>query len=111
MSGTRWLVVYAGIVTAVLLATAVTRGAQSKQQLDEITVHRINVVEPDGTVRMVIANRARLPGVTVRGKEAKPDRPYGGVIFYNDEGTENGGLIFAGHRGGASSSSMQTARS
>ena len=26
------------------------------------------------------------------------DRPYAGLIFYNDEGTENGGLVFAGHR-------------
>ena len=26
------------------------------------------------------------------------DRPYGAVIFYNDEATENGRLVFAGHR-------------
>jgi hypothetical protein len=58
----------------------------------------INVVEPDGTLRMVIANHAKLPGVIVRGKEGAPDRPYAGILFYNDEGTENGGLIFAGRR-------------
>jgi hypothetical protein len=35
----------------------------------------------------------------VHGKE-KPaeDRPYAGLIFLNDEGSENGGLIFAGHK-------------
>ncbi len=37
--------------------------------------------------------------VIVRGKEnAKVDRPQAGLLFFNDEGTENGGLIFGGHR-------------
>src|SRR5215469_6794987 len=48
---------------------------------------------------MVIANHERLPGVIVKGKELpKVDRPQAGMLFYNDEGTENGGLIFGGHR-------------
>lgn len=52
-------------------------------------MQRINVREPDGT----------LPGVIVRGKEQPPvDRPQAGMLFYNDEGTENGGLIFGGHQ-------------
>jgi hypothetical protein len=66
---------------------------------DEIQVHRIDVVEPDGTLRMVISNHARLPGVIVKGKEQPPlDRPQAGMIFYNDEGSENGGLIFGGRK-------------
>jgi hypothetical protein len=28
----------------------------------------------------------------------KVDRPQAGMLFYNDEGTENGGLIFGGRR-------------
>ena len=48
---------------------------------------------------MIISNRSRLPGVIVKGKEAPPsDRPQAGMIFYNDEGSENGGLIFGGRR-------------
>ena len=48
---------------------------------------------------MVISNHARLPGVIVRAKEnPRVDRPYAGMLFYNDEGTENGGLVFGGHR-------------
>jgi hypothetical protein len=47
----------------------------------------------------VISNHARLPGNIVRGKENPPvDRPYAGMLFYNDEGTENGGLVFGVHR-------------
>src|SRR5215468_9243821 len=37
-------------------------------KLDELTVGRLNVVEPDGTPRMIIASRARFPGSFVRGK-------------------------------------------
>ena len=56
-------------------------------------------MERDGTLRMVISNRDRLPGVIVKGKESPPfDRPAAGMLFYNDEGTENGGLIFGGRR-------------
>ena len=101
---TRILVVYSTVMTTLLAAfafagSAAARDQDRAQQLDEIDVHRINVREPDGTLRMVISNHARLPGVIVRGKENPPvDRPYAGVLFYNDEGTENGGLVFGGHR-------------
>jgi len=86
---TKIFVVYSTVVTTLL---AVFMLAPSKsagvQHFDEIDVHRVNVREPDGTLRMVISNHARLPG----------NRPQAGMLFYNDEGTENGGLIFSGHR-------------
>jgi len=48
---------------------------------------------------MVISDSAKLPGVIVKGKEQpKIDRPQAGMIFFNDEGSENGGLIFGGKR-------------
>ena len=63
------------------------------QAFDVIQVHRINIIEPDGTLRMVISDRERLPGVIVKGKEfPKVDRPGAGLLFYNNEGTENGGF-------------------
>jgi hypothetical protein len=101
---TRILVAYSTVVTTLLAAftlagSAAARDQGKVQQFDEIDVHRINVREPDGTLRMVISNHARLPGVIVRGKENPPvDRSYAGVLFYNDEGTESGGLVFGGHR-------------
>lgn len=95
---TRWLIAYGAIVTAFSTVSVLTRTAPANQEFDQITVHRINVVEPDGTLRMVITDRSNLPGVIVRGKEGTRDRPYAGMLFYNDEGTENGGLVFAGHR-------------
>jgi hypothetical protein len=101
------LVVYSTVMTTLLAAFAISgfataRGQERVQQLDEIDVHRINVREADGTLRMVMSNHSRLPGVIVRGKENPPvDRPYAGMLFYNDEGTENGGLVFGGHRNAA----------
>lgn len=63
----------------------------------ELTVQRINVVEPDGTVRLVLSGQARSPGGQVDGVTVHRDgqRP-AGVIFFNDEGSECGGLIFGG---------------
>lgn len=96
----KGLLVYSALVSTVALA-ALLMGARSSQQthFDEISVHRINVTEPDGTLRMVVSNKARLPPVIIKGKE-RPEmgepRPQAGMIFYNDEGTENGGLIFGG---------------
>ena len=97
---TKILVVYSTVLTTLLAAFTLAGSAAAKvQRLDEIDVRRINVREPDGTLRMVISNHARLPGVIVRGKENPPvDRPYAGMLFYNDEGTENGGLVFGGRR-------------
>jgi hypothetical protein len=90
--------------TVVLAAVAVAFVGAARNPatttFDEITVHRIKVVEPDGTLRMVISNKAMLPGVIVKGKEQRQsDRPQAGMLFYNDEGSENGGLIFSGHKG------------
>ena len=45
-------------------------GAKSKvSDFDEIRVHRLDVTEPDGTLRMVISNKDRLPSVIIKGKE------------------------------------------
>ncbi|MGB6430638.1 MAG: hypothetical protein WBF06_08630 [Candidatus Acidiferrales bacterium] len=83
-----------------ILVVLLCAGAVSPKTANftEITVHRINVVEPDGTLRMVISDHARLPGVILHGKEEAPQRPQAGMLFYNDEGSEDGGLIFGGRR-------------
>jgi len=86
------------VVTGFLGLTAVTRGAPTNQDFDEISVRRIRVVEPDGTLRMVISNHNALPRDSRGNREGRNQRPGAGLIFYNDEGTENGGLIFGGRR-------------
>ena len=96
---TAFLTVYSGILTAVFAVTLMSASGPSKTRtFDEITVHRINVVEPDGTLRMILSNHDRLPGIIVHGEEREFDRPQAGMLFYNDEASEIGGLIFGGHR-------------
>jgi hypothetical protein len=97
----RLLKGYAIVVTALLgtISLAAFRQASQKQKFTEIDVERINVVEKDGKLRMVISNRDRSIGPIYKGKPfgyAGGTRP--GIIFFNDEGTENGGLTFDGKR-------------
>jgi hypothetical protein len=97
----RFLTIYAAVATlvcAVFVITAFTFQTQ-KQKFQEISVERINVVEKDGSLRLVIANNERSPGPIERGKPfGYPGGSRAGMIFYNEEGTENGGLIFNGKK-------------
>ena len=96
----KFLTAYSGVLTvafAIVLMGA--RKSASNATFDQITVHRINIVEPDGTTRMVLSNNAQFPGAYYRGKEyPRTDRDATGMLFNNEEGTENGGLIFGGKR-------------
>lgn len=97
--GQRSLVIYSCVLTGIFASMMLTGFTSfERTSFDEITVHRLNVVEPDGTLRMVISNHAKLPGIIVHGKEQPFARPQAGMLFYNDEGSENGGLVFGGRR-------------
>jgi len=100
-SDLRFLKRYAVGSTTLIVLMAVTAFVRQpqKQKFAEIDVERINIVEPDGKLRMVIANRPRSIGPIYKGKPfgyAGGSRP--GIIFFNDEGTENGGLTLTGKR-------------
>lgn len=98
---TRALIAYSGLVTAALLWLLLS-GATSPRtaHFDTLDVGRINLRESDGTVRMVIASRDRFPGSFDHNKEiSRPDRSdIAGMLFLNDEGTENGGLVYGGRK-------------
>lgn len=100
----RFLVVYSAVVTIAFMLTTyfgfvrAVHGESKITEFDRIRAHRIDLVEPDGTVRLILSNRADYPGSFYHGKEiARPDRnDSAGLLFINDEGTEDGGLIFGG---------------
>jgi hypothetical protein len=99
----RVLLGYCVVLTTLLalltLWHSVHNTGPSLTAFDQIDVHRINIREPDGTLRMTISNSASAPGSPWRGKEIeRPDRKVAGILFMNDEGTENGGLIFGGSK-------------
>ncbi len=85
------------LLIIILVASAFALDEQ-RTKFSEIDVQRINVVEPDGTLRMVISDKSKFPGIIINNKEhTHPNgRSSAGMLFFNDEGTENGGLIFGG---------------
>lgn len=87
-------------VVGVVLAFSAFRQAARPARFEEIDVERINIVEADGKLRMVISNQARQhPGI-VNGKVIQRTGPRPpGIIFFNHLGDEMGGLVF-GENGG-----------
>src|SRR5437868_1268360 len=94
-----------GIIVLALGAGFVRTAQPRTATFDEIDVGRINVREPNGTLRLTISNKARLPEVVIGGKTYPLRGGTGagsaGLIFFNDEGNENGGLVFQGARTGS----------
>jgi hypothetical protein len=93
----RFLLWYSAFLTVVLGALALCGFAAIRNpQFGIITARRINIVEPDGTVRLTISNRADFPGAWVHKKEyPRPDRTEAaGMLFMSEEGSEQGGLIW-----------------
>ncbi|WP_129648127.1 hypothetical protein [Peristeroidobacter agariperforans] len=98
------LATYAGVLTlgatAALLSGFTSEG---NARFDTITVQRINVVEPDGKLRMVVTNNNRFPGLIVNGHEYadirdRKGRTSAGLLFYDAQATESGGLLFGGKK-------------
>jgi hypothetical protein len=116
LANPRFLAIYSGVLTAVFAITVffgLTRSAlflhvsaaeaarpANRVDFDQLTVHRINIVEPDGTPRLILADKAEYPGSFFHGKEvARPDRnDSAGMLFINEEGSENGGMLFGGYK-------------
>ena len=93
----RFLRLYAIVnsIVLVVLATAAFR-QPGPQKFDQITAQRIDIVDANGTLRMVISNKDRMhPGV-MDGKTIDRPRPVAGMLFFNDEGDEVGGLTYTG---------------
>jgi hypothetical protein len=95
----RFLKAYAAVATllcAVFVLTAFTMQSR-KQKFEEIDVERINIVEKDGQVKLVISNKERLPGPgnIVKGEfGTRAGLKTPGMLLYNEKGDECGGLIF-----------------
>ena len=94
----RLLQAYAAVtfvIAAFLSITAFTQSTSS-QRIDELTVQRLNVVDANGTLRFVLSNKDRMhPGV-MDGVTINRPRPVAGMLFFNDEGDEVGGLTYTG---------------
>jgi hypothetical protein len=99
----RNLKLYNGFLTLIILSFFIMSfGEYQKKRFEEISVERINIIEKNGSIKMVIANKKLLPPVTLNGKTVSknPKMNRGpGMLFYNDEGDEIGGYLFGGGNG------------
>ncbi|HKN67370.1 MAG TPA: hypothetical protein VJW73_13900, partial [Gemmatimonadaceae bacterium] len=88
--------VIAATLFGVLGLAAFARAVQ-KPRFDEIDVERINIIAPNGTPRLIISKAERAPDVIINGKTYhRSGSNEAGMIFYNEEGSENGGMGFSG---------------
>ena len=102
-SDNRFLKGYAHGATTLAIALSVMAFRQSRNaKFDTIDVQRINVVEADGRLRMTLSGHDKLPDPVIGGKSYPLRSGDGGrgagVIFFNDEGNEDGGLTFNGRK-------------
>jgi hypothetical protein len=75
--------------------------ASSNERFDELTVRRLRVVDASGATRLILTGKP-IPEGTIAGKlMPRPGGPRqdAGMIFYNDNGDEQGGLTHWGHDG------------
>jgi hypothetical protein len=93
----RFLKAYSVLTTLLLGVIAFTSigEANQKNKFEEIDVERINVVEKDGKLKMVISNGERQHPGTIDGRMLSRKRP-AGMLFFNEQGDECGGLSFSG---------------
>src|SRR5438270_3253576 len=101
LSSPRFLAIYSGVLTLAFAATVLCGIAMMRNpHFGIITAHRINIIEPDGTVRLTVSNRADFPGGWIHKQESpRPDRrDAAGMLFMNEEGTEQGGLIWGANQ-------------
>ena len=67
---TRLLMLYSGVLTAAFVVVATTAASApprpANARFDTIDVKRINVREDDGTLRMIVSNSSRAPGIIVK---------------------------------------------
>ena len=73
----------------------------SNPKFGTIDVERINIVEKDGTTKMIITNVKEFPN----GKDSINNRPTNvkrkkrsGMLFFNEDGIECGGFIYDGNK-------------
>lgn len=94
------LKMYSISLTLVLVFILVSdfKSDSSSQKFDEITVERINIVEADGTLKMVISNQERQHPGMIDGKKFDDRERSPGIIFFNEEQDEVGGLMYSGNK-------------
>jgi hypothetical protein len=92
----RFLKAYTVISTLVfmVLAFAAFQKSNQKTKFEELDVERLNIIEKDGKLKVVLANQAKAPPVVFNGKTLSKGGRSPGIYFYNANGEECGGVAY-----------------
>jgi hypothetical protein len=93
----RFFKAYSVFLTIAISILVVLSFKNGKPHFEEIDVERINVVEKNGDLKMVISNHERQHPGAMNGKNYHKRDREAGIIFFNSQGDECGGLIYDGN--------------
>jgi len=82
------LVLFLGMIMTVFIVL------DHKRNSSVLDVERINIREADGTIKLVLSNKARQHPGRMLGKDLEPREREAGLIFFNSDGDECGGLVY-----------------
>ncbi|MDW9379679.1 hypothetical protein [Chryseobacterium sp. JV558] len=88
-------------VIGIVFLTASAFKTDGHEKFSEIDVERINIVEKDGTVKMIITNVGKFPNGEdkINGSPTnKTRKKRSGMLFFNEDGIECGGFIYDGQK-------------
>ncbi|RDI39929.1 hypothetical protein [Falsibacillus pallidus] len=75
---------------------------EKTNKMTELELEKLNIVDKQGTVRMTLFNQDHIPPALMDGEDILPghrdDNPFAGIMFFNNEGDECGGMIFGNER-------------
>ncbi|TWW01348.1 hypothetical protein [Chitinophaga pinensis] len=88
------------VITSLFILAFIGYGFRKSAQDDiikSLRAEKIEIVEPDGTVKLSLFNKENLPPAVVNGKKlSRQGGDEAGLMFYNTEGEECGGLVYNG---------------
>lgn len=72
--------------------------SSKNERFTELDVEKLNIVDKNGKIKLSLFNQENIPSLILDGKDILPGHrqndPISGMMFYNGEGEECGGLIY-----------------
>src|SRR5262249_27059537 len=96
----RLLKIWAGVSTILFAAFVLMAADPGKPRFDEMDTPRSNIIGADGKLRLTIWNNEKPPGPIIGGQvmKSREGKRGAGLIFFNDNGDECGGMTWRGQK-------------